>query len=276
MRFVVLVDNNKNGICGIEEGLSVYFDVNGKKILLDTGSSDLFIKNAELLNINLNEVDTVVLSHGHWDHGNGLKQIQGRKVILHPDSFTDRYSVSRNMQYAGLNQELDEMSEKFDVIQSREPYVICDSVYFLGQIPRIVDFEGEGNLSTVLDPQTEEKDLTLDDSGIVIRTEGGSIVVSGCAHAGICNTIEHAKQVAKDDRVLAVIGGFHLRKPDDKVMKTMQYFVDNKIQTLYMGHCNSDEVIQEFERQLAGKCRIVRLYSGAEFEIKEESLCQKH
>ena len=227
------------------------------------------MKNAKLLNINLDEVDTIVLSHGHWDHGNGLKQIEGRKtIILHPDSFTDRYSVSRNMQYAGLNQKLDEMSARFDVVQSRESYMISESVYYLGQIPRTVDFEGDGNLSTVLDPQTEEKDLTLDDSGIVIKIENGIVVVSGCAHAGICNTIEHAKQVAKEDRVLAVVGGFHLRKVNDKVMRTMQYFIDNKIQTLYMGHCNADEVIEEFEKQLKGKCKIMRLYSGAEFEIK--------
>lgn len=233
-------------------------------------SSYLFIKNAKLLNIDLNEVDTIILSHGHWDHGNGLAYISGKKLILHPDSFIDRYSIRRNMEFAGLNQKLDEMSKRFDILQKREPYMVYKDVYYLGQIPRIVDFEGEGNLATALDPVTGEKDLTLDDSGIVIKTLNGNIVVSGCAHAGICNTIEYAKKITKDDRTLAVIGGFHLRKIDDKVIKTLEYIKNNEIKTLYMGHCNLDEVIQEFEKQLKGKCKVEKLYSGAEFEIKEQ------
>jgi len=272
MKFTVLSENRKSGMCENEEGLSIIFEINDRKILFDTGSSDLFVKNAELLGINLEEVDTYVLSHGHADHSNGLKHVQGHKnLILHPDSFIGRYSL-RQQKFVGLNQKEDEMSSKFNIIKTREPYVIFENVYFLGQIPRIIDFEGEGNLSTVLNLETGEKDLTLDDSGIVIKTDEGIIVVSGCAHSGICNTIEYAKQITKDERVLAVIGGFHLRKLNDTTNKTAKYFLDNNVQTLYMGHCNTDEVIQEFEKQLGDKCAIETLYSGASFEIKDRKL----
>ncbi len=264
MRFVILSENRKNGICSNEDGLSIYFDIDGNKFLFDSGSSDLFIRNAKLLNINLDDIDTIVLSHGHWDHGNGLKYLNGKKIILHPDVFVDRYSVSRNMQFAGINQKLEEMLERFEVIQTKSPYMFFKDVYYLGQIPRTIDFEGNGNISTVLDSKTEAKDYTLDDSGVVIKTKSGIVVVSGCAHSGICNTIENPKKVAKEDTIIAVIGGFHLRKIDDVLMKTIGYFEENNVQNIFMGHCSTDEVIKEFEKT---NIKVQKLYSGAEFEI---------
>lgn len=267
MKFIVLAENRKENICSNEDGLSLYIEVNNNKLLLDTGITDLFIKNSEILNVDLNNIETIVLSHGHWDHGNGLKYIKNTKnktVILHPESFTDRCSIRRNMEYAGINLNLNEMKEKYSVIQSTTPYKIFENVFYLGQITRKNNFEAK-KFPTAL--KNGEIDYLNDDSGIVIKTENGIIVISGCAHSGICNTIEYAKLVANDNRILAVIGGFHLKDISDATMKTIDYFIENKVQKAYVGHCTSDEVIEEFEKQLNNKCTVEKLFSGAEFEI---------
>jgi len=267
MKFTVLSENRKNGICENEEALSILFEINDKQLLLDTGGSDLFLRNAKLLNIDLNKVNAVILSHGHYDHGGGLKYYNKRiKLICHPDCCLYRRS-KRTDNYGGINYTKDELEKDFDLVMTKSPYEIVDNVYFLGEIPRELDFEANSFPMTFEDGSD---DIVPDDSGIVIKTENGIIVVSGCAHSGICNTVEYAKKVAKDERVLAVIGGFHLRQLGETVTKTMNYFLDNNIQMLYMGHCNTDEVMLEFENQLGDKCVIQPLYSGAEFEIKEK------
>lgn len=265
MKFTVLAENRKENICDNEEGLSLYIESGNDKLLLDTGITDLFIKNANLLGVDLKEIKTIVLSHGHWDHGNGLKYLQERKtVILHPESHTKRYSLRRNMEYAGLNQTKTELESKYDVIQTKEPYEVYKDIWYLGEIERLNDYEAK-SFPTVL--EENKTDYLRDDSGIVIKTEKGLIVISGCSHSGICNTIEYAKKIMKEERIIAVIGGFHLKNVDEVTQKTIQYFINNRIQNAYMGHCTSDEVIEEFKNKLDGICNVESLYSGATFEI---------
>ena len=86
MKITVLVDN-KSGRCPGDHGLSFLIE-NSEKILFDTGASDLFLKNAKMLDIDINDIDFIVLSHGHWDHGNGLKFIKNKKLICHPGCFS--------------------------------------------------------------------------------------------------------------------------------------------------------------------------------------------
>ncbi len=121
MKFVILTeDRNCNNSCVSEHGLSIYMEVENHKLLLDTGITDAFLKNAENLGINLDEVDKIVLSHGHWDHGNGLKYINKKKtLILHPECYTKRYSLRRNMEYAGINETKEELLKKFELIETK-------------------------------------------------------------------------------------------------------------------------------------------------------------
>lgn len=265
MKLIVLSENRKQNECLNEDGLSLYIEVGQNKFLLDTGITDLFIKNAEILGIDIEAIKTIVLSHGHWDHGNGLKWLRDNKtIIMHPESFTKRYSIRRNMDYAGLNQTFQEMENKFNVIQTKEPYKILENVWFLGEIERNNDFEAK-TFPTVL--EGGETDYLTDDSGIVIKTDKGLIVISGCSHSGICNTVEYAKKVAQDNNIVAVIGGFHLKELDEVTEKTIRYFIDNNIQSAYVGHCTSDKVIEEFVKRLDNKCKVEKLFAGAKFEV---------
>lgn len=266
MKFTILTeDRNCDNGCISEHGLAIYIETNNNKFLLDSGITDAFLKNAETLGINLNVVDTIVLSHGHWDHGNGLQYINTKKrLILHPKCFTKRYSLRRNMAYAGIEENRDQLLKKFELIETKEPYQVFEDVWFLGEINRKFEVPTK-NLPTVLD--NEEIDYLYDDSGLAIKTENGIVVFSSCSHSGINNIIEQAKKVTNDNRVLAVIGGFHLKEINEYTSEIVQYFKDNKIEKAYMGHCTSDEVIDYFKEQLNGLTEVTKLFSGAKFEI---------
>ena len=266
MKFTVLTeDRNCDSNLISENGLSIYIEVNHQKLLLDSGITDAFLKNAKTLNIDLEQVDKIVLSHGHWDHGNGLKYMDTKKtLILHPQCFTKRYSLLRHMEYAGINETKEELGKKFELIETKNPYKIFENVWFLGEIERKFEVPIQ-NLPTIL--EDEKTDYLQDDSGIVIQTENGIIVFGSCSHSGIHNIIEQAKKITGENKILAVIGGFHLKKIDAYTQKIVQYFKENQVQNAYMGHCTSDEVIAYFEKQLKGVTNINTLFVGAQFEM---------
>lgn len=135
MQITILTENFAGGELGAEHGLSYLIEVNECKLLFDTGHSDLFIRNAISLGINLqNEVDVVVLSHGHWDHGNGLKFITGKDLICHPEVFMKRYRIGDRDRMLGLTFSRESLEKRFHLILSREPYELYPNVFFLGSV----------------------------------------------------------------------------------------------------------------------------------------------
>lgn len=242
----VLTDNRSNGNFLHEHGLSFYIETDSnKKILFDTGQSDIFLKNAKMLGIDINSVDVVVLSHGHFDHGNGLVFLREKTLVCHPDCFIKRYR-KWTLCYIGLNASLTEMQKRFNLKLSKKPYIISEDVIFLGEIPRKNSFEAKSTKFRLIN---RKDDFVYDDSGIVIISDSGLIVISGCAHSGICNTVEYAKEVTGVKKVHTVIGGFHLKKVDDILSKTIEYFIDNKINKIYPCHCVDDCVLKVFSEK---------------------------
>jgi 7,8-dihydropterin-6-yl-methyl-4-(beta-D-ribofuranosyl)aminobenzene 5'-phosphate synthase len=229
----ILTENTASEKFKAEFGLSYLAEHNRFSLLFDTGHSDLFLQNAKKLSIDISQIDIVVLSHGHWDHGNGLRFLKNKKLICHPEAFRKRYSLrSKELNGIYLTRELAE--DGFDLIQSREPYYISDEIIFLGEIPRLNDFE---TVSAVSYDENGEIDQMPDDSALAIVEEGQIIVVSGCAHSGICNTIEYAKKVTKISKIKAVIGGFHLLRNDLQTAKTIEYLKNEDIEQLLPSHC---------------------------------------
>ncbi len=262
LKIIVLNDNrcdNSNFKC--EHGISLYIEYNGSRVLFDAGQTDIFIENAKKLNINLDKLDAIVLSHGDYDHGNGLKYLNTKtKLICHPDFSLTRIS-KRTGNDNGLNQTKEELKQKYVLIESKEPIYISDNIIFLGQIERNNNFEKGDNL-----PAYDGNGNTyvhLDDSGLVIQTDKGLIVISGCAHSGICNTVEYAKKITCDNRILAVMGGFHLKNVHEQTLKTIEYMKQNKVQTVYLAHCTSDIVCEEFLKKMPKNTKIIK--TGTEY-----------
>jgi len=246
-RLSVLTDNHAGGTFLAEHGLSYLIEVNNTCILFDTGHSDVFLQNADRLGYSLSEkIDYIVLSHGHWDHGNGLQHINNTKLITHPSSFMKRYR-ERDNSYIGLNRSREEIAASFELIESSAPYKITDSIFFLGEVPRTNNFKA-GTTSFITDDR--KADFVPDDSAIAIVHNSSLSVISGCAHAGICNTIEYAKQVTGVSTVHAVVGGFHLKKDDEQTRKTVDYLQSEHIQHLHPSHCTELPALSVLFQQL--------------------------
>lgn len=233
---------------GSEHGLSFLIEADQKKILFDTGASDLYIKSATKLGVSLEKVDHIVLSHGHWDHGDGLKYMEGKPLICHPGCFVKRYRKSGD-DYVGLALSEKELGERFDLQTSRQPVRLSDHLWFLGEIPRQNDFEAQ---STKFILEGGADDFIIDDSGMVSVTDKGLVVVSGCAHAGICNTIEHARLVTGVSKVAAVIGGFHLRASDNQARRTIEYLEKLGVGQVLPSHCTFDPALNLFKKAFGG------------------------
>ena len=264
--FILNDDRCSSGEFSHIHGFSAWVDVDGYKFLFDAGQEDCFMKNAARLGLDLDRIQCVVLSHGDYDHGNGLKFLNLKRrvpLFCHPDFELYRKS-KRTGNFDGLNQTQEELSQKYDIKLCKEWFEISKGIYFLGQIERNTNFE-TGNL-----PMTDEtgKDYPhFDDSGVAIIAKDGLIVIAGCSHSGICNIVSHAQKVTGVEKVLAVIGGFHLKKVNEQTEKTMEFFERTKVKHLVLGHCTSDEVCDYFKEKLSGKIDVKIIETGSKIEF---------
>lgn len=234
MKIQILTENVAGGKFLAEHGLSYLIEVDNEKILFDSGHSDVFIKNAKLLGIDLQkEISRVVLSHGHWDHGDGLKYIEDKELITHPSAFIGRFRKNDKVNI-GLELSKNDIQNRFNLKLSSKPVKLNNSVYYLGEIPRQNSFESQ---STRFVDESGESDFVPDDSALAIVIEDELIIVTGCSHSGICNITEYAKKVTGINRVRTIIGGFHLKYNNTQLSSTIHYLKQLKVQKIYPSHC---------------------------------------
>jgi 7,8-dihydropterin-6-yl-methyl-4-(beta-D-ribofuranosyl)aminobenzene 5'-phosphate synthase len=241
LKISILSENSASHLCQAEHGLSYLIEYD-KKILFDTGASDLFKQNAEKMNLSLDDVETVILSHGHSDHGDGLKFIKGKQLICHPDVFMKRFS-GQQLKPISLNVDFNVVSSLNSVTLTKEPYWISDKMLFLGQVPRILDFEQKVSNFFFED---KSPDLVMDDSALVINADFGLFVISGCAHSGICNTIEYACKLTGVNEVYGVMGGFHLKDNDLQTAETINYLKSKQLKIVMPSHCTGLPALSQF------------------------------
>ncbi|MFO7755147.1 MAG: MBL fold metallo-hydrolase, partial [Bacteroidales bacterium] len=235
MKISILTDNAPGTYTAAEHGLSYLIEHDGRRILFDTGQSDLFLKNADIMNIDMDSVDTIVLSHGHYDHGNGLKYLSGGTLICHPACFGKKYGRG-GKKYIGLYENRDELEKKFKLICSAEPYSITENIVFLGEIPRVTDFESKETYFTFEDGSP---DYIMDDSAVALIHKEGLFVITGCGHAGVVNTLEHALKVTGEKRIYGIMGGFHLKDNNQQTKQTIKYLQQKEVKHVYPSHCTA-------------------------------------
>ncbi len=248
LKIYVLTDNTASSCCKAEHGLSylVEFD---EKVLFDTGQSDLFLRNAQILNAPIEETQKVVLSHGHYDHGNGLPYLKSKTLYCHPEVFKERYS---GFQYknVGISLTEEQLRERFEIVKSIQPVWLSEKMVFLGEIPRNLRFEKH---STTFFLKNNQPDEIPDDSAIAILMQQGLFIISGCAHSGIGNIIEHARKITGIPKVFGVIGGFHLKQMNKQTIETIQYFKKLGIQVVMPSHCTELPALSAFYAEFKGE-----------------------
>lgn len=230
-----------------EWGLSVLVERDGRKVLLDTGGKIAAAHNGDLLGVAWNEIDAMVLSHGHYDHTGGLLDVLPRigkriKVIAHPDVFADKvaqYTPTMTPLYIGIpykRADLEALGADFHL--TSEPVWLSENVVASGEIPMITDFESIDPGLCVRVNGDVVPDPLRDDQAIFVKTSRGLLVILGCAHRGIINTLHHAKKVTGVETIHCVIGGTHLLRASELQMEmTVAMLREFGVERLGVSHC---------------------------------------
>jgi 7,8-dihydropterin-6-yl-methyl-4-(beta-D-ribofuranosyl)aminobenzene 5'-phosphate synthase len=229
-----------------EWGLSILVEIDNLSILLDAGQGISASYNADILGIDLSKIDKIVLSHGHFDHTGGLRQLLRKmrkeiEIIAHPDIWQVKYSSRQGYKdrYIGipfLRQELESLGANFNL--TTKSTKITDNIMTTGEIPMVTKFEEIEPYLLIKEDTGFQPDKLLDDQALVINTEHGLVVILGCAHHGIINTLYHAQQLTKAKGIHAVLGGCHLiDASEERIRSTIAALRELDVQKLGVSHC---------------------------------------
>jgi 7,8-dihydropterin-6-yl-methyl-4-(beta-D-ribofuranosyl)aminobenzene 5'-phosphate synthase len=247
-----------------EPGFSALVRVerNGQErtLLFDTGVSPSgMAENSRRLGFSLQDIEVIVLSHGHWDHVTGMEGVAkalGRAnlpVLIHPEFWS-----RRRITFPGLDPaELPATSRSalegagFEIVEQRQPsFLLDDCVLITGEVDRTTEFEtGFKGHEALRDGAWEPDPLILDDQALVIRVRDmGLLVLSGCGHSGIVNAVRYAQKLTGESKLAAVIGGFHLSGPmfETVIPPTVHAFDELKPAILMPSHCTGWKAVQQF------------------------------
>ena len=245
VRITTLSENTAQlGFLG-EWGLSILVETESARVLLDTGLSTSAVYNADLMGIDFSTIDAIVLSHAHGDHTGGLRDVLRRvrkqvQVIAHPDIWIPKYVVYGEMsRYAGIpymREDLESLGASFNL--TKKPFKISDDIMTTGEIEMTTDYEKIDDRLCVKKSNKMIPDPLADDLAMVVKTTEGSVLITGCAHRGIINTVRHVQKLTGGEYIHTIIGGTHLLVANqERVEKTAKELKELGLQMLGVSHC---------------------------------------
>ena len=238
-----------------------------RTMLFDFGFSDIGAAyNAEVLGLDMTQIEALALSHGHTDHTGGLEKLiqmigkRGIELVVHPSVFKSprylKYGEDRKVFFPVFSRPALEKAG-LKVVETKKPYPMLNGdVLFLGEIERKTDFEKGFPIARVLEDGIEKPDAIEDDTSIAMNVRGkGLVILSGCAHAGIINTVLHATTVTGIKKVHAVMGGFHLSGPlfEPIIGRTTEELRKINPTFIIPTHCTGRKAIINIEKEMPGQ-----------------------
>ncbi len=271
LEITILVENSSNNPeLEVEHGLSYLIEYDGHKIMFDCGQSDKTVSNAKKLGIDLKDLDAIVFSHGHYDHTGGLPFVYSicpdAKVYLHSDAFKARFSKKEDgVNFIGMPRRTKRYLKAMVVDRTPKPTEIFPGINVTGAIPRMSDFEDVGG-AFYLNEKCTRADKVQDDQSLYIETEKGIVVILGCSHSGVINTLDYIDRQTDYEKVHAVIGGMHLVNADEsRIKRTTNIFKRRDIDIIVPLHCTGEAATEAFKENLADKVQIYA--TGDKIEI---------
>ena len=272
----ILVENTARGpgILG-EHGLAWWVDTGTHRVLFDTGQGMALANNSTRLGVDLGRAEAIILSHGHFDHVGGLEAAldasPAAPLFLHPRASEPKFMGTDPAVALRISTTFVE-SESFRrknrrVVTLREPCEVVPGVWATGEIPRTNDFEDAGG-PFYLDAALTQPDPLLDDQALYLPTPQGVIVICGCAHAGVVNTLNHVARLTGGAPVRALFGGLHLENASPRRMEeTVRALHACRPHQIGCCHCTGLAAIRRLWDEFPGVC--LQVHAGTRLEFAD-------
>mgnify|MGYP001199820156 FL=1 len=260
LRITTLIENNPDDKKRLinEHGLSLYIEVDGINILFDTGQTGDFIRNAEILKKDLNILDYIIISHGHYDHSGGLKKLVNKlskypRLIVGEEFFKPKYKRIDKQTFKYNGNPLDEGfildNNIFFNMVKEDIFYISENIMVFHHFTRRNNFEKRNDKFFIV-----EKDLIIHDDfddeivlGVV--TKKGMVVIVGCSHVGIANILTSISEKTGIP-IYSVVGGTHLFEADEnRMQKTIELFHSMNIKMIALSHCTGEQGIKRIQEE---------------------------
>jgi 7,8-dihydropterin-6-yl-methyl-4-(beta-D-ribofuranosyl)aminobenzene 5'-phosphate synthase len=231
-----------------EHGIAFHIDTPDGQVLFDTGQSgQVFLHNAEQFGIDLGQVDALAASHAHYDHTGGYELVLPHlrpmiPLYAHADLFRERYT-QRGEEYVsiGLRMSREELAQQVELYLSTDPVEIIPGVWTTGDIVERPEFEGRSPQHRIRVDEQWQPDPYRDDLSLVLEAGDGLVLLCGCCHAGLLNTLKHVKRIFKKD-IHTVIGGTHLASASPEMLQRAVNEIPSTygVKRLYPNHCTGE------------------------------------
>ena len=279
IRVTALVENTAFGRhTRGEHGLALWIEAGSERVLLDTGPApEVLLHNAKLFGIDLTSTDAVVLSHGHYDHTGGLEEVlrlAGRiPLFLHPGALARRFSRQKDgeVREIGAPGPLDELflqTNASSLSWTTSPMPVSNGLWVTGPVPRATEFEDTGG-DFFLDEGCATPDPIVDDQSVFFDSVNGTVVLLGCCHAGIINTLRYIKSLTGGRPIHAVIGGTHLVAASRNRMDlTVEALREMNIGLIAPAHCTGARAQARIASEFPGSWDPCHAGTSVEFPVR--------
>ncbi len=273
---IKIIVDNRTGCGALEEaGFAALIEADGKSILLDTGLGAALLPNLKQMGHDLRKLDTLVLSHGHMDHCGAVSKLleinPGVEVYAHSGIFSPRYSIKSGEPPREIAVPENEKKALLALPEGQLHWIerdfsLTESIRITGQIERTHPLEDAGG-PFFFDIAGENPDPVDDDISIWITTERGVVIITGCCHSGIINTVNHVRRASGGSAVRGMIGGLHLMNASpERLQATCDALSQWSPEFVIPCHCTGEEAVSFLKNRFGGRM-ILPGYSGLELNL---------
>lgn len=276
MKITFLSDNKtENSLCMAEWGLSVLIESNGHKVLLDVGASPLFSENAKNLKLPIDDVEAVVISHGHYDHTEGMESFcninKDAKIFIHRNAISKAYGTDKDGNVESYNCGIrwsDDFVKSISdrIIFTENVVALNDNMTIIGNIEPLKEYP----MTETFYRPTHEGRLVPDSMDheqiLVVREDGGLYIFSGCSHTGMMAIISRVREVFPQERILGITAGMHLYPLNSNQRRAIvDAICDLGVEKIFPVHCTGIDAILMFKERLGKNCVIASAGESYEF-----------